>query len=65
MSELAEQEVPKIQEVPCESDDGQSHIENKTFIINEEDHTLGNVLRFVINKYPETDFVGLVNLLAL
>ncbi len=29
-----------------------------TFTINEEDHTLGNSLRYVLSRNPETTFVG-------
>ncbi|XP_075266193.1 uncharacterized protein LOC142358624 isoform X2 [Convolutriloba macropyga] len=56
---LQEESLPKIQETPCRDEStGTVSEENVTFTINEEDHTLGNVLRFVLAKYPETDFVG-------
>ncbi|ORY91259.1 DNA-directed RNA polymerase, partial [Syncephalastrum racemosum] len=29
-----------------------------TFVLKEEDHTLGNSLRHMINKNPEVDFCG-------
>ena len=58
-AELLQQEtLPKIQETPCVDENGVASEQNVTFTINEEDHTLGNVLRFVLAKYPETDFVG-------
>ena len=58
---LQEESLPKIQETPCRDEStGTVSEENVTFTINEEDHTLGNVLRFVLAKYPETDFVGSV-----
>jgi len=55
---LQQEELPKIQEEPCKGEDGVESEQNVTFTINEEDHTLGNVLRFVLAKYPETEFVG-------
>jgi len=29
---------------------------NRTFIFNNEDHTLGNSLKHIISKYPEVEF---------
>lgn len=29
-----------------------------TFIIKNEDHTLGNLLRYVITRYPDVEFCG-------
>uniref|UniRef100_A0A915KX98 DNA-directed RNA polymerase I subunit D n=1 Tax=Romanomermis culicivorax TaxID=13658 RepID=A0A915KX98_ROMCU len=29
-----------------------------SFLFKEEDHTLGNALKHIINKYPEVDFCG-------
>jgi DNA-directed RNA polymerase I and III subunit RPAC2 len=29
-----------------------------TFVFHNEDHTIGNTLRFVLNRMPETSFVG-------
>ncbi|XP_005105003.1 DNA-directed RNA polymerases I and III subunit RPAC2 isoform X2 [Aplysia californica] len=30
----------------------------QTFILNDEDHTLGNALKYILNKNPEVTFVG-------
>ena len=29
-----------------------------TFVLHNEDHTIGNTLRFVLNRMPEVSFVG-------
>ena len=29
-----------------------------TFTLHNEDHTIGNVLRYMLNKSPEVEFVG-------
>eukprot|EP01029_Cantina_marsupialis_P027818 TRINITY_DN774039_c0_g1_i1.p1 TRINITY_DN774039_c0_g1~~TRINITY_DN774039_c0_g1_i1.p1 ORF type:complete len:102 (-),score=22.03 TRINITY_DN774039_c0_g1_i1:159-464(-) len=34
---------------------------SRTFIINEEDHTIGNSLRYVCMRDPKTDFCGYTN----
>jgi|TARA_B110000196_G_C20615821_1_gene417283 DNA-directed RNA polymerase I and III subunit RPAC2 len=31
---------------------------NATFTFHEEDHTIGNTLRYILNKNPEVAFVG-------
>lgn len=40
-------------------DEGE-HVNSKcaTFIIKNEDHTLGNLLRYVITRYPDVEFCG-------
>lgn len=30
----------------------------QTFILHDEDHTLGNALKFILNKNPDVSFVG-------
>ncbi len=45
-------EVPKVQLVPGSTDS------SATFIISQEDHTLGNALRFVLMRNPATSFCG-------
>eukprot|EP01036_Dinobryon_divergens_P029961 gene29961-39137_t len=32
--------------------------QSATFVFGNEDHTLGNALRYVLMKRPETDFCG-------
>ncbi|KAM3137471.1 hypothetical protein pb186bvf_010444 [Paramecium bursaria] len=31
---------------------------NGTFVFTDEDHTLGNSLRFILSNHPEIDFIG-------
>ena len=31
---------------------------NATFTLHHEDHTMGNTLRYILNKNPEVSFVG-------
>ena len=54
-------ETLKIQ--VCPIDDGTAGSStmgaaNRSFIIRDEDHTLGNALRYVIMKNPDVDFCG-------
>ena len=54
MDEVSEQEfdADKIKLLPGSSEDGTA----ATFQIIDEDHTLGNTLRYVIMKNPEVEF---------
>lgn len=56
MDEVSEQEfdADKIKLLPGSSEDGTA----ATFQIIDEDHTLGNTLRYVIMKNPEVEFCG-------
>ena len=63
MTECVREKRPKVEEKPCKDENGLDSERNVTFTINEEDHTLGNVLKFVLAKYPETDFVGSVQII--
>lgn len=56
MDEGSEQEydADKITLLPGASEDGTA----ATFQIIDEDHTLGNTLRYVIMKNPEVEFCG-------
>ncbi|KAI8846580.1 putative DNA-directed RNA polymerase subunit [Chytridium lagenaria] len=47
-------EGPKIEVLSTDYDDPSS----KTFVIRDEDHTLGNSLRYVIMKNPNVNFCG-------
>ncbi|KAL6454625.1 RPC19 DNA-directed RNA polymerases I and III subunit RPAC2 [Candida maltosa Xu316] len=49
-----EYDLNKIKILPGASEDGTS----ASFQIVEEDHTLGNALRYIIMKNPEVEFVG-------
>lgn len=55
-NEVEEQEVDtgKIRLLPGSSDDGTA----SSFQIIDEDHTLGNALRYIIMKNPEVEFCG-------
>jgi len=48
--------VPKVEIVPNATDPNDETC--RTFVINNEDHTIGNLLQFVINKYPDVQFCG-------
>ncbi|KAK7207845.1 DNA-directed RNA polymerase [Myxozyma melibiosi] len=57
--EMVDEEIPeidpnKIQILPGASEDGTA----ASFRILQEDHTLGNALRYVIMKNPEVEFCG-------
>ncbi|EER36181.1 DNA-directed RNA polymerases I and III 14 kDa polypeptide [Candida tropicalis MYA-3404] len=47
-------DINKIKLLPGSSEDGTS----ASFQIIDEDHTLGNALRYIIMKNPEVEFVG-------
>lgn len=47
-------DTEKIKLLPGSSEDGTA----ASFQIVEEDHTLGNALRYIIMKNPEVEFVG-------
>ena len=49
-----EYDINKIKILPGSSEDGTS----ASFQIIDEDHTLGNVLRYIIMKNPEVEFCG-------
>lgn len=49
-----EQDLEKIKLLPGSTQDGTS----ASFAITEEDHTLGNALRYVIMKNPDVEFCG-------
>ncbi|XP_067950700.1 DNA-directed RNA polymerases I and III subunit RPAC2-like [Watersipora subatra] len=52
----AGEEKVKIEEIrPNEDDESQSC---RTFVLHEEDHTLGNALRYVIMKDPRVEVCG-------
>ncbi|KAK9381211.1 DNA-directed RNA polymerase [Kockiozyma suomiensis] len=58
-TEALEEEIPvidsnKIQILPGASEDGTA----ASFRILQEDHTLGNALRYIIMKNPEVEFCG-------
>ncbi|XP_065186624.1 DNA-directed RNA polymerases I and III subunit RPAC2-like [Sycon ciliatum] len=50
-----EQKVPKLEMLPLEGVEDETC---STFILNGEDHTLGNALRHIIMKDPSTSFCG-------
>ena len=52
--EEIEYDADKIKMLPGASEDGSS----ASFQILEEDHTLGNALRYIIMKNPEVEFCG-------
>ena len=39
-------------------DDGSGDLYSKTFVLEEEDHTLSNALRYIIMKDPDVVFCG-------
>jgi DNA-directed RNA polymerase I and III subunit RPAC2 len=39
-------------------DDGTGDLYSKTFVLEEEDHTLANALRYIIMKNPDVVFCG-------
>ncbi|KAF6200140.1 hypothetical protein GE061_006441 [Apolygus lucorum] len=48
-------DLPKIAEIAGDED---SDEKSRTFLFNEEGHTLGNALRCVIASYPDVTFCG-------
>lgn len=54
IEEQPEYELDKIKLLPGASEDGTA----ASFQIVDEDHTLGNSLRYVIMKNPEVEFCG-------
>ncbi|KAK6199210.1 uncharacterized protein RJT21DRAFT_3027 [Scheffersomyces amazonensis] len=52
--EEQEYDLDKIKLLPGSSDDGSA----ASFQIIDEDHTLGNALRYIIMKNPEVEFCG-------
>ncbi|EGV63942.1 RNA polymerase subunit AC19 [Yamadazyma tenuis] len=52
--DIEEYDLDKIKLLPGSSEDGTA----ASFQIVDEDHTLGNSLRYVIMKNPEVEFVG-------
>lgn len=56
MEDVEEQEIDteKMRLLPGSSDDGTA----SSFQIIDEDHTLGNALRYIIMKNPEVEFCG-------
>ncbi|MBN3295986.1 RPAC2 protein, partial [Amia calva] len=45
---------PCLLQVQAEGDDNSC----VTFVLHEEDHTLGNALRYMVMKNPEVEFCG-------
>ncbi|KAK3782680.1 hypothetical protein RRG08_037683 [Elysia crispata] len=46
---------PILEVVEMKSENEESF---QTFILHDEDHTLGNALKFILNKNPDVSFVG-------
>ena len=51
--------LPRIERLPGPDDNDQ------TFVLHKHDHTLGNSLRFMIQKDPRAEFCGLVALFLI
>uniref|UniRef100_A0A2L2YAT6 DNA-directed RNA polymerases I and III subunit RPAC2 n=2 Tax=Parasteatoda tepidariorum TaxID=114398 RepID=A0A2L2YAT6_PARTP len=49
-----EQSNRRLEVLPCTEDDDTC----RTFILKDEDHTLGNALRYIISKNPEVEYCG-------
>ncbi|GFO09289.1 DNA-directed RNA polymerases i and iii subunit rpac2-like [Plakobranchus ocellatus] len=49
----SKQPVLEVLEMKSESEES-----FQTFILHDEDHTLGNALKFILNKSPDVAFVG-------
>uniref|UniRef100_A0A0B7A0E2 DNA-directed RNA polymerases I and III subunit RPAC2 n=1 Tax=Arion vulgaris TaxID=1028688 RepID=A0A0B7A0E2_9EUPU len=46
---------PSLEVLEAKGDGDESF---QTFILNDEDHTLGNALKYILNKNPNVSFVG-------
>ncbi|XP_035910800.1 probable DNA-directed RNA polymerases I and III subunit RPAC2 [Anopheles maculipalpis] len=47
--------MPKLAELSGDENSGES---SRTFVFEDEGHTLGNVLKSIICKYPDVNFCG-------